>query len=91
MEALRLVKKGGIVAYPNGVEPEPKGLAGKKIVAFDGTPGRSAFGRLNASIAGGRFRVVVSRSYRLEDAAQAHRDILKHHLGKLAFRMRTRD
>lgn len=89
MEALRLVKKGGVVAYPNGVEPEPRGLAGIKIVAFDGLPSRSGFGRLNAWIAEGRFRVVISRSYRLEDAAQAHRDILKHHIGKLAFRMRA--
>jgi NADPH:quinone reductase-like Zn-dependent oxidoreductase len=86
-KALRLVKKGGSVAYPNGVEPEPKGLRGIKIVAFDGVPSRNAYDRLNALISKGLFRIEIGRAYRLEDAARAHRDIQKHHLGKLAFQI----
>jgi NADPH:quinone reductase-like Zn-dependent oxidoreductase len=81
------VKKGGRIAYPNGVDPEPQGPAGVKVYAYDGAASVEAFGRLNDMIARGPFRVAVSRTYRLEDAAQAHRDVLKHHLGKLGLRM----
>jgi NADPH:quinone reductase len=87
-EALKLVKKSGMIAFPNGVEPEPKGAAGVKVRAFDGLPGRDSLERLNGLISRGPFRVEISRTYRLEEAAQAHRDIFKHHIGKLAFRIR---
>lgn len=86
-KALKRVKKGGSIAYPNGVEPEPKGSAGVKVHAFDGIPSPDAFERLNALIAKGDFRVHISRTYSLDEAAQAHRDVLKHHTGKLAFRI----
>jgi NADPH:quinone reductase-like Zn-dependent oxidoreductase len=86
-EVLKQVKRGGAIAYPNGVEPEPKGLTGAKIHAYDGLPSPDAFDRLNALIARGPFHVEISRSYRLEEAAQAHRDIVKHHIGKLALRI----
>lgn len=86
-EALKQVKKGGRIAYPNGVEPEPRGSLGVKVHAYDGVPSPEAFERLNGLIARGPFRVAISRTYRLEEAAQAHRDVLKHHLGKLGLRM----
>jgi NADPH:quinone reductase-like Zn-dependent oxidoreductase len=41
---------------------------------------------LNELVAQGPFHVEV-RYYSLEEAAQAHRDVEKHHLGKLALRM----
>jgi NADPH2:quinone reductase len=88
MEALKQVKKGGTIAYPNGVEPEPKGLTGVKVYAFDGVPSADAFERLDGLITQGPFHVEISRTYRLEEAAQAHRDILKHHIGKLALMIR---
>ncbi|HET6981842.1 MAG TPA: NADP-dependent oxidoreductase [Myxococcaceae bacterium] len=84
---LAQMKKGGRVAYPNGVEPEPKAPKGVKIQGYDGEPGSGAFERLDALIAQAPFHVEV-RFYDLEDAAQAHRDLQKHHLGKLALRMR---
>lgn len=87
--ALAQVKRGGRIAYPNGVEPPPKGPEGVKLIGYDGTPGREAFERLNELIEDGPFHVELGRVYRLEDAARAHRDIGKHHLGKLAFRIRA--
>ena len=86
-EALDRVKKGGRIAYPNGVEPEPKGRSGVKVHAYDGAPSPEAFERLNGLIARGAFRVAVSRTYPLQEAAQAHRDVLKHHIGKLGLRI----
>jgi NADPH:quinone reductase-like Zn-dependent oxidoreductase len=84
---LREVKQGGRVAYPNGVEPEPRVPDGVESHAYDGTPGLDAFNRLNDLIGSARFHVELGRVYRLEDAETAHREIEKHHLGKLAFRV----
>ena len=84
--ALAQMKKGGKVAYPNGVEPEPDAPKGVTIHAYDGLPSPEAFDRLNALVREGPFHVEV-RFYPLEQAAQAHRDLEKHHLGKLALRM----
>ena len=87
-EALKYVKDGGRIAYPNGVEPEPKAFPGVKVFAYDGTPSPEAFERLNALIARGLFHVAIHRTYRLDEAAQAHRDVAKHHLGKLVLKIR---
>jgi NADPH:quinone reductase-like Zn-dependent oxidoreductase len=83
MEALKQVRKGGRIAYPNGVEPEPKGPTGVKVKAYDGTVSPEALERLNGLIARGPFKVEIFRTYRLEEAPQAHRHVLRHHLGKL--------
>ena len=85
--ALAQVKKGGRVAYPNGVEPEPKPPKGVTRRAYDGDSGAAALDHLDELISQGPFHVEV-RFYRPEDAAQAHRDLAKHHLGKFALRMR---
>ena len=85
--ALGEVKHGGRVAYPNGVEPEPRVPDGIESHAYDGTPGLDAFNRLNRLIGSTRFHVELGRVYRLEEAEMAHREIAKHHLGKLAFRV----
>jgi NADPH2:quinone reductase len=85
--ALATIRKGGRIAHPNGVEPAPKGRSDVRVLAYDGEPGRDAFERLNRLIAAGPFHVEVGRTYPLEDAARAHREIGQHHLGKLALRI----
>jgi NADPH:quinone reductase-like Zn-dependent oxidoreductase len=85
--ALATIRTGGRIAYPNGVEPTPKGPPGTTVLPYDGVPSRDAFERLNRLIAAGPFHVEVGRAYRLEDAARAHRELGQHHLGKLALRM----
>jgi NADPH:quinone reductase len=87
--ALKLVKKRGRIAYPNGVEPEPRGPQGVRVIAYDGVPSRDTFERLNRLIGDRPFHVELGRVYRLEEAALAHSEIRKHHLGKLAFRVRA--
>jgi NADPH2:quinone reductase len=83
-ELLGLVKKGGRVAYPNGVELASRGGAGITVEAYDGYHGRSALERLNGLVAMGPFHVEVSRTYPLEETPKALVDVTKHHLGKLA-------
>jgi NADPH:quinone reductase-like Zn-dependent oxidoreductase len=85
--ALAAVRKGGRVAYPNGVEPAPRAPKGVKRVAYDGTPSAEALDRLNRLIGDAPFHVELGKLYGLDEVAQAHRDVEKHHLGKLALRI----
>jgi len=86
-EALATVKKGGRVAYPRGVDPEPQVPAEVQRLAYDGMPEPARFERLNCLIGPGPFQVNLGHVYSLDEAARAHRDVEKHHLGKLALRL----
>ena len=57
------------------------------MIAFDGMPTRRAFDRLNAVIGRKRLHVELERTYRLRQAAMAHRELGKHHVGKAAFKL----
>ena len=46
-EALTAIHAGGRVAYPNGVEPEPKPPSGINAKAYDGMPDPQAIKKLN--------------------------------------------
>ena len=85
-EALSAVRAEGRVAYPNGVEPEPKPPSGIDAKAYDGMPDPQAIEKLNQLIESSGttpFEVHVARSFRLEQAAEAHRALDEHYLGKL--------
>jgi NADPH:quinone reductase len=86
-QALQVVKKGGRIAYPHGVEPVPQAPDGVTLLGYDGTASPEAFERLNRLIGSAPFHVELGRVYRLEEAALAHRELGRHHLGKLAFRI----
>lgn len=84
--ALTAMRDGGRVAYPNGVEPEPKARPGVKVSSYDGTPDPQAIEKLNRLIESGPFEVHVARVFPLDQAAEAHRTLEGHFLGKLALR-----
>lgn len=86
--ALTAMRDGGRVAYPNGVEPEPKAPPGAKVAAYDGEPDREIIDKLNRLIEAGPFEVHIARTFPLEQAADAHRALDEHYLGKLALRPR---
>lgn len=67
--------------------PEPRAPKGVKLIAFDGTPPRRAFDRINALIGRKRLDVELERTYSLGQAATAHRELGKHHVGRAAFRL----
>lgn len=83
-QALSAIRKGGRIAYPNGVMPEPNAPDGVKIEAYDGETNRALIDRLNALIDSGPFEVHVDRTFPLEDAARAQEALSEHHLGKIA-------
>jgi NADPH:quinone reductase len=84
--ALRAMKKDGRVAYPNGVMPEPKAPSGVKVQSYDIEPSPQQMEKLNRLIESGPFEVHVARTFPLDQAAEAHRELDKHYLGKLALR-----
>jgi NADPH:quinone reductase-like Zn-dependent oxidoreductase len=88
LELLDLVRRGGRVAYPNGVEPAPEPRSGIAVLAFNGEPDADLVRRLNASIAAGPFRPHIAQTFPLEQAALAHQALERHYLGKLALRIR---
>lgn len=85
-KALAAVREGGRVAYPNGVEPEPQARPGLTIESYDGTVDRQVIERLNELIDEGPFEVHIARTFALDQAADAHRALDSHYLGKLALR-----
>jgi NADPH:quinone reductase-like Zn-dependent oxidoreductase len=84
--ALAALREGGRVAYPNGVEPEPKARAGVTVKSYDGMPTARTIQKLNQLIDAGPFEVHVARTFPLSKAADAQRALGEHYLGKLALR-----
>ena len=84
--ALRAMKKNGRVAWPNGVEPVPNAPSGVKVLSYDIEPSPQQLEKLNRLIESGPFEVHVAHVFPLDKAADAHRELDKHYLGKLALR-----
>jgi NADPH2:quinone reductase len=85
-KALTAMRKGGRVAYPNGVEPEPQAPSGVIVRSYDGIPDPQAIEKLNRLIESGPFEVHIARTFPLDQVADAHRALDTHYLGKLVLR-----
>jgi NADPH:quinone reductase-like Zn-dependent oxidoreductase len=88
-DALDALRSGSRLAYPRGVEPEPRPRTGVTVHAYDGQATPELFERLNRWIEAEPFTVCVANSYSLSRAAVAHRALDQHHLGKLALKVRA--
>jgi len=86
-EALSAIRKGGRIAYPHGVMPEPTVPEGVAIEAYDGEFSPALVKRLNTLIDSGPFEVHVDRTFPLDEASKAHQALDQHHLGKIALRI----
>jgi NADPH:quinone reductase-like Zn-dependent oxidoreductase len=85
-KALTALRDGGRIAFPNGVEPEPKARAGVTVKSYDGMPTPGTIAKLNQLIEAGPFDVHVARTFPLDQAAEAQRALDEHYLGKMALR-----
>jgi NADPH:quinone reductase-like Zn-dependent oxidoreductase len=89
-QCLDLVRAGGRIAYPNGVDPEPKRRRGIRLIAYDAVAGAREFSELESAVDEARLRVVVAGVYPLDRAADAHARLERGHLlGRLAIQIRT--
>jgi len=84
--ALATVRNGGRVAYPNGVQPEPKARPGVHVKSYNAMYDPELMETLNRLIDAGPFDVHVARTFSLNQAAAAHRALATHHLGRFALR-----
>lgn len=70
---LDFVRRGGRVAYPNGIEPVPQPRSTFRLHGFDAVASPAAFANLNRRLNRPRVRVPIAASYPLAKAADAHR------------------
>ncbi len=85
-QALTAMRSGGRVAYPSGVEPEPKPPSGVTCKRYDGTPSPDMIEKLNRLVEAGPFAVHVAKTFPLAQAADAQKALKEHHLGKFALK-----
>jgi NADPH:quinone reductase len=86
---LSLVRAGGRVAYPNGVEPEPRRRRRVRLLAYNAVAGPREFARLERAVAEARLRVPIATVYPLAQASKAHARIERGHvLGRIVLRIR---
>jgi len=84
---LSLVRQGGIIAFPNGVIPEPKASDGVELKKANGVANRMLLDQLNQLIDMGEFQVHIAQTFGLEEAAQAQEAMKQHYLGKIVLRV----
>jgi NADPH:quinone reductase-like Zn-dependent oxidoreductase len=88
-ECLKALKRGGLLAHPNGIEPAPRKRKGLKIIAYDGVAGVREFEKLNRAVEATRLKVPIAAVYPLAQAARAHQRLAAGHvLGKVVLRIR---
>jgi NADPH:quinone reductase-like Zn-dependent oxidoreductase len=86
---LALVRKGGRVAFPNGVEPEPKRRRGVRLASYDAVAGPREFARLERAMTEARLCVPIAATYPLAQAAKAHARLERGHvLGRIVLQIR---
>ena len=84
---LNLVRQGGIIAFPNGVMPEPKAPDGVELKKANGFADPMLFNQLNQLMSMGEFQVRIAQTFPLEEAAQAQEAMKQHYLGKIVLRV----
>jgi NADPH:quinone reductase len=86
---LDLVRAGGRVAYPNGVEPEPRRRRCIGLLAYDAVAGPREFARLDTAVDEDRLQAPIAGVYPLVQAAKAHVRLENGHvLGRIVLRIR---
>lgn len=86
-QVLTAMRDGGRVAYPNGVNPIPEVPTGVELQAFNGEASPEIFAKLNRLIDSGPFTVHIDRMFPLDQAADAHRALDEHYLGRIALKV----
>jgi hypothetical protein len=78
---------GGIVAYPNGVFPEPEKRSDVDIVGYNGEPDKEIISRLHRYIENGEITPHIDKVFDLDKVQEAHKHLVEHYVGKLAIQI----
>ena len=85
---LDLLRRGGRIAYPNGIEPEPKRRPGVATRTFDAVADPRQFRSLRKYLGDRRMQVPLAAVYPLSQAARAHRRLAQGHIvGRIVLRV----
>jgi NADPH:quinone reductase-like Zn-dependent oxidoreductase len=71
-KCLDVLRSGGRVAYPHGIEPEPLKRHGIHITPYDAVAGVREFSALGLAVEAAKLQVPVAAHFSLGDAAKAH-------------------
>ena len=83
LDLMGLVRKGGRLAWPNGVELDNGNLKDVKIVEYNGEPEAEIIARLNNYIQTYSVTVYIAKSFSLEEVRAAHQTLETHYSGKI--------
>jgi NADPH2:quinone reductase len=87
-DALETLKHDGRLAYPNGIEPEPKKRRGIKFIGYDAISGIQQFQHLNDAVEAAKLKVPISEALPLPAATKAHERLESGPvLGKIVLRI----
>jgi len=87
--SIGLVKRGGRVAYPNGVEPAPRPRKQVRVIGYDADASPTAFARLNRAVETAHLVVPVAATFPLGRASRAHARVERGHVvGRIALKVR---
>jgi len=87
--ALKYIRPGGRIAYPNGIHPELQARDGIQVSGYNGEPDPDILRRLHHYIETSRITVHISHSFLLEEAREAHIALHRHYLGKLCLTVQS--
>lgn len=88
-QALAAARPGARLAWPNGVEPEPKPPPGVEGRAYDAVSGAATLQRLNQAAEESRLDVPIAATFPLAEAARAHQRLAAGHVvGKVVLVVR---
>ena len=79
------------MAYPNGIEPEPRKRKGLRMTSYDAEAGVRQFERLNAAVDESRLEVPIAEVFSLDDVARALERVERGHvIGKIVLDVGSR-
>ena len=88
---LDALRKGGRVAWPNGIEPAPRKRKGIRMKGYDAKEGADELAKLTRAIEASKPKVAIAARYPMARAAAAHRRLAKGHVfGKIVLVIRGR-
>jgi NADPH:quinone reductase len=85
---LDFVRPKGSVVHPNGIEPAPAARPTFRVRSYDAVANPREFTKLNRHIRTHRLRVPIAASYPLRRAADAHRRLQQHVVGRMILQVR---